>query len=120
MQRKNPNGLKTSVREGYMNLSGIENQMNKIINDYDKEYLSKILLDTLVISMYKSLTYICEKYDLREVLFGGGVSASKYIKKELSEKLKREGIKAYFTDREYATDNGVGCAIIGLNQMKNY
>ena len=119
-KEKIQNGLKTSVREGYMNLSGIENQMNKIINDYDKEYLSKILLDTLVRSMYKSLTYICEKYDLREVHFGGGVSASKYIKKELSEKLKREGIKAYFTDREYATDNGVGCAIIGLNQMKNY
>ena len=24
-----------------MNLSGIENQMNKIINDYDKEYYRK-------------------------------------------------------------------------------
>ena len=113
-------GLKTSVREGYMNLSGIENQLNKIIHDYDKEYLSKILLDTLVRSMYKSLIFICGKYNLKEVLFGGGVSSSKYIKKQLSEKLKKEGINAYFTDREYATDNGVGCAIIGLNKMKNY
>ncbi len=26
-------GLKTSVRDGYMNLSGLENQVNKIIND---------------------------------------------------------------------------------------
>ena len=114
------NGLKTSVKSGYMNLSGIENQINKMINDHNKEYLSKILLDTLVRSMYKSLTYICDKYELKEVLFGGGVSASKYIRKELSKKLKRENIKAYFTDGEYATDNAVGCAIIGLNQMKNY
>lgn len=113
-------GLKTSVREGYMNLSGIENQINKIIHDYNEEYLSKILLDTLVRSMYKSLTYVCEKYELKEVLFGGGVSASEYIKKELSEKLSRKNVKAYFTNQEYATDNGVGCAIIGLNQMKNY
>jgi len=118
--KKIKNGLKTSVREGYMNLSGIENQINKIIHDYNEEYLSKILLDTLVRSMYKALIYICEKYELKEVLFGGGVSASRYIKKELSEKLKRENIKAYFTDEEYATDNSVGCAIIGLNQMKNY
>lgn len=118
--KKIKNGLKTSVREGYMNLSGIENQINKIIHDYNEEYLSKILLDTLVRSIYKSLIYICEKYELKEVLFGGGVSASRYIKKELSEKLKRENIKAYFTDKEYATDNSVGCAIIGLNQMKNY
>ncbi|MCC3867280.1 O-sialoglycoprotein endopeptidase [Terrisporobacter mayombei] len=114
------NGLKTSVREGYMNLSGIENQINKIIHEYNEEYLSKILLDTLVRSMYKSLIYICDKYGLKEVLFGGGVSASEYIKKELSEKLKRKNIKAYFTDQEYATDNGVGCAIIGLNKMNNY
>ena len=58
-------GLKTSVKEGYMNLSGIENQINKIINDYDSEYMSKILLDTLIRSMYKSLIFICEKYILK-------------------------------------------------------
>ena len=119
-EEKIKEGLKTSVKEGYMNLSGIENQINKIINDYNKEYLSKILLDTLVRSMYKSLIYICNKYNIYEVVFGGVVSASGYIKKELSEKLKREKIKSYFTDKEYATDSGVGCAIIGLNQMKNY
>ena len=119
-EEKIKEGLKTSVKEGYMNLSGIENQINKIINDYNKEYLSKILLDTLVRSMYKSLIYICNKYNIDEVVFGGGVSASGYIKKELSEKLRREKIKLYFTDKEYATDNGVGCAIIGLNQIKNY
>lgn len=114
------NGLKTSVKSGYMNLSGIENQINKMMDDYDKEYLSKILLDALVRCMYKSLTYICETYKLKEVLFSGGVSASKYIKIELSEKLKKEQIKTYFTEGQYATDNGVGCAIIGLNKMNNY
>ena len=113
-------GLKTSVKEGYMNLSGIENQINKIISDYDNEYISKVLLDTLSRSMYKSLIYICEKYKIKEVVFAGGVSASQYIKKELSEKLKRHNIKPYFTNKEYATDSGIGCAIIGLNQMKNY
>ena len=51
-------GLKTSVKDGYMNLSGIENQINKIINDYNEEYISKILMDTLVRCMYKSLVYL--------------------------------------------------------------
>ena len=113
-------GLKTSVKEGYMNLSGIENQINKIINDYPKEYICKLLLDTLTRCMYKSLSYICKKYEIYEVLFAGGVSASKYISKELSNKLKKEKIKSYFTESQYATDNALGCAIIGLNQMKNY
>ena len=85
--KKIESGLKTSVKDGYMNLSGIENQINKIIDDYDKDYMSKILLDTLTRSMYKSLIFICKRYDINEVLFGGGVSASKYINKELSKKL---------------------------------
>ena len=93
--------------------------LNKIINDYDSEYMSKILLDTLIRSMYKSLIFICEKYKINEVIFGGGVSASKYINKELSEKLKKEKIKAYFPEAQYATDNALGCAIIGLNKMND-
>ena len=39
--------------------------------------------------------------------------------KELSEKLKNEKIKAYFTEAQYATDNALGCAIIGLNKMND-
>ncbi len=113
-------GLKTSVKEGYMNLSGIENQINKVLNDYSKEYISKLLLDTLVRCMYKSLSYICKKYEIDEVLFAGGVSASKYISKELKNKLKKDRVITYFTENKYATDNALGCAIIGLNQMKNY
>ena len=35
-------------------------------------------------------------------------------------KLKKEKLKAYFTEGQYATDNSVGCAIIGLNKMNNF
>ena len=35
------------------------------------------------------------------------------------EKLKKEKIKAYFTEAQYATDNALGCAIIGLNKMND-
>ena len=79
-----------------MNLSGIENQINKIINDHNEEYISKILMDTLVRCMYKSLVYLCKKYEINEVLFGGGVSASKYISNELSNKLKKRKNKSLF------------------------
>lgn len=111
-------GLKTSVKEGYMNLSGIENQINKIAQDYSKEYTSKVLLDTLSRCMYKSLVYICKQYEIEEVLFAGGVSASKYMSSKLTNILRKEKINAYFTDSELATDNALGCAIIGLNQIK--
>ena len=84
-------GLKTSVKDGYMNLSGIENQINKV--------------------------YISKQHDLDEVIFAGGVSASKYISNKLKIELSRYKIKAYFTEAEYSTDNGVGCALIGLKNF---
>ncbi|MEG1408307.1 MAG: O-sialoglycoprotein endopeptidase [Terrisporobacter sp.] len=113
-------GLKTSVKNGYMNLSGIENQINKLLDGYEKDYICKLLLDTLTRCMYKSLLYICKEYKINEILFAGGVSASKYISGNLSDKLEKEKMNCYFTENQYATDNGLGCAIIGLNQINNY
>ena len=109
-------GLKTSVKEGYMNISGLENQINKLIETNSKEYISKLILDAVVRNMYKSIVYISKLHNVNEVVFAGGVSASKYISKELSKKLGQSKIQAYFTKSEYSTDNGVGCAIIGLNK----
>ena len=109
-------GLKTSVKDGYMNLSGLENQINNLIENNSKEYIAKILLDSIVRNIYKSILYISKNYNLNEVVFAGGVSASKYIKKELNSKLKKENIHPYFTEAEYSTDNALGCAIIGLNK----
>ena len=50
-ERKILNGLKTSVKDGYMNLSGLENQINKIIDSEDCKYISKLLLDEICISL---------------------------------------------------------------------
>ena len=110
-------GLKTSVKEGYMNLSGIENQVNKIINNHSEEYISKLLLDTISRNLIKSLLYISKKYNIEEVVFVGGVSASKYISTKLKRELKKNNIIAYFTEQEYSTDNALGCAVIGLKNF---
>ena len=110
-------GLKTSVKEGYMNLSGLENQVNKLINDYNEQYISKLVLDAVVRNMQKSISYISKVYNIDEVVFAGGVSASKYISENLSLRLKKYGVYSYFTKPEYSTDNGVGCAIIGVNRF---
>lgn len=111
-------GLKTSVKDGYMNLSGLENQVNRIIGKNTKEYISKLVLDSVVRNMFKVLVYLSKEYSINEVVFAGGVAASKYISKELTYKLEKNNIKAYFCRPEYSTDNAVGCAIIGLNKNK--
>lgn len=112
-------GLKTSVKEGYMNLSGLENQIDNIIDDYDKEYISKLVLDAVVRNMIKSIEHISKEYNIKDIVFAGGVSASKYISKELTNRLRKYKINAYFTKPEYATDNAVGCALIGVKKFEN-
>ena len=112
------NGLKTSVKEGYMNLSGLENQINKIIDSEDCKYISKLLLDAVVRNMYKSLIYISKLYNINEVVFCGGVAASEYVRTNLSIKLRREKIYSHFTKSEYSTDNACGCAIIGVDKYE--
>lgn len=110
-------GLKTSVKDGYMNLSGLENQVNKLIKQEEKEYIAKLILDAIVRCMYKSILHISNEYKVNEIVFAGGVSASKYISKELTTKLNKSKIYAHFTKPEYSTDNAVGCAIIGMNKF---
>lgn len=109
-------GLKTSVKEGIINLSGIENQITELIKEKDEYYICKITLDTITRILAKIIDYACDKYDVYEVVFAGGVSASKYIKENLYKKIKNNKIKVYFTSNEYATDNAVGCAIIGMEK----
>ena len=116
--RKILNGLKTSVKNGYMNLSGLENQINRVIDFEDDKYISKLILDSVVRNMYKSLTYIRKLYNINEVVFCGGVAASEYIRINLSKKLRKEKIYAYFTKSEYSTDNACGCAIIGVDKYE--
>ncbi|MFR0018468.1 MAG: O-sialoglycoprotein endopeptidase [Paraclostridium sp.] len=110
-------GIKTSVKDGYMNLSGIENQITKLKNDFDEKYISKALMDSIVRSLYKALRFLCKEYDISEVVFAGGVASSKYIKEELSQKLYKDKVISFFTKPEYSTDNALGCALIGLNKF---
>ncbi|GAA0708138.1 O-sialoglycoprotein endopeptidase [Paraclostridium ghonii] len=110
-------GIKTSVKDGYMNLSGIENQINKYTKEFNEKYVSKLLMDSIVRNLYKSLKFLCKDYNIDEIVFAGGVASSKYIKDNLSKKLMKDKIISYFTKPEYSVDNALGCALIGLNKF---
>ncbi|MGL5507942.1 MAG: O-sialoglycoprotein endopeptidase, partial [Paraclostridium sp.] len=60
---------------------------------------------------------LCEKENIKEVVFAGGVASSEYIRKNIDEKLKGKRIKCYFNKKEYSADNAIGCALIGVNKF---
>lgn len=108
-------GLKTSVKDGYMNISGLENQVYKLMEEKDKYYVSKAVMNAAIKSLDKALRFVCDKYNIEDVVFVGGVASSKYISEKLSKKLQRNNINSFFTDGAYSSDNACGCAIIGLD-----
>ena len=91
--------------------------VSRSTGDDQKDLTAKLMSEKNITNIIKSITYISKKYDLNEVIFAGGVSASKYISNKLKKDLSKHNIKAYFTDAEYSTDNGVGCALIGLKNF---
>lgn len=110
-------GLKTSVKDGYMNISGLENQAMKLIENGEiVGYTAKAVMNASIKSLEKALVYLCDKYDIYEILFAGGVASSRYIRKNLSYRLNKKGIKTIFGEPQYSSDNAVGCAIIGLEK----
>lgn len=110
-------GLKTSVKDGYMNISGLENQVYKLMEEKDKYYVSKAVMNAAIKSLEKALRFVCDKYSIEDVVFVGGVASSKYISEKLSKKLQRNNINSFFTDGAYSSDNACGCAIIGLDNF---
>ena len=75
-------------------------------------------MDTISRSIIKAVIQISKENDINEVVFAGGVSASKYISNKVINGLKKQNIIAYFTKGEYSTDNAIGCALIGLKNFK--
>ena len=110
-------GLKTSVKDGYMNISGLENQVYKLMEEKDKYYVSKAVMNAAIKSLEKALRVVCDKHSIEDVVFVGGVASSKYISEKLSKKLQRNNINSFFTDGAYSSDNACGCAIIGLDNF---
>jgi len=102
----------------HINLSGIETQASKII----KNGLSAIERDALIKEtlnkISNSLIDLTEKAvfqtGLRDILFTGGVSASKFLHSMLCAYFDGSGVNIEFGDQHLSSDNAVGTALLGI------
>jgi N6-L-threonylcarbamoyladenine synthase len=73
----------------------------------------KAILDVLV----KKTISAAEKYNVKTILVGGGVSANGALREQLEGKSLELGIKTVFPEKQYSTDNG---AMIGAYALLNF
>lgn len=104
-----------------MNLSGIETQCLKQI---EKGIESQIIIHELFEKISKALISVIDNVvqaaEINNVLLVGGVSASRYIRNYITLKLRNKGICVYFGEPRYASDNAVGIAMMGMDELRKF
>ena len=106
------------VKDGFMNLSGIETQSMRKAEELIEagepaDALIKELFDRLGRSILDMTLQLIDKYGNRPVIFAGGVSSSEYIRNYLSDALP-DDVRYVFGEPGLSGDNAVGVALIGM------
>ena len=103
---------KIKVKDGFVNLSGIETQGQRVLGDYPHTELLDDLFETLSESIMEMTLQLSSKYQINSFIYAGGVSCSQYMRQYLSENLY-QNLNIAFGKSELSSDNAIGTALLG-------
>ena len=103
---------KIKVKDGFVNLSGIETQCSKILNDYSQVEILEDLFEKLSASIMEMTMQLSYKYGIDDFIYAGGVSCSRYMRNFLAENIYKD-LNIVFGKLEMSSDNAIGIALLG-------
>ncbi len=107
---------KISVKGYNCNLSGLENQCQKLIDrGHSKEYVCKYCLTFIAQTVLKMIDNVTQDYGQLPIVFAGGVMSSVVIKDIITKKLPQ----AMFVAPQFSSDNAIGVAVNAYRKVKN-
>ncbi len=105
------------VKDGLLNLSGIDTQIKRILEDQASEIdintLIREIFEKIADAMFKMILQGVETSGINKVLMAGGVCSSTFIRAYLKNKFIKAGIEAAFDDTDLPQDNAVGISLLG-------
>jgi N6-L-threonylcarbamoyladenine synthase len=108
----------------HCSFSGAEAQVLRMADsgEFSPEQIAAEVYSCLARTIEKLLTNAARETGLRNVLLAGGVASSQRFRALLLDRIRRSGspVHPYFARPEYAGDNAVGAALLGLQQYKTY
>lgn len=105
---------KVSVKGLNCNLSGLQNQCEKLIEQgYDNSYVCKYCLSYIAATLIKVTCNAREIYGNLPVVFVGGVMSSETIKDIVTKKLD----DCYFVQPVFSSDNAIGTAAVAARKV---
>ncbi len=112
-----------SFREGRVSFSGAETAAMRDLRQetLTPEQVAAELFDHLSRSLARLIRHWSEQTSAAAVLVTGGVASSALLRNRLESRLGKSApqLKLLFGKQEYAGDNAVGVARIGLNRLLN-
>lgn len=109
---------KITVKDGFVNLSGIETQCQRILSTggHSYESIAASLMDALSRSVLDMTIFLSDKCNIDNFLYAGGVSCSHFLRNYLDRNLP-SGINTAFGSPELSSDNAVGISLLGGKRL---
>ena len=101
--------MKTSVSGGYVNFSGAETALSRLIKANPAEEICLAVLEHVGTALSKMLSELARASGIKDILIVGGVASDKIIKNILTEQVSA---RLFFAAPEYSADNAVGIAAL--------
>ncbi|MBE7027773.1 MAG: hypothetical protein E7407_01890 [Ruminococcaceae bacterium] len=98
------------VKGSEMNLSGTETQFLRLIEEgVPAPEIAYLVFSAIAEALIKSILHVFKEYGRKHVLFVGGVASNSIIRNKIENALSDD---AFFSMREYSTDNAVGISLL--------
>lgn len=104
------------VKNGFINLSGIETQAQRALEHYSQGELAEALFERLSASVADMTVQLSERYSIKDFIYAGGVSCSAYMRRYLAEHIGSR-LNIVFGKAEMSADNAVGTALLGGKRL---
>lgn len=121
MEGESASAMPTSIKGVEASFSGAEAQaMRMIARGTRSEDVAAEVFSVVARTLAKIVERIASETEVMDVLMAGGVASSRLLQKLLYARLQKTGshAKIYWADPEYAGDNAVGVALIGLTSTR--
>jgi N6-L-threonylcarbamoyladenine synthase len=112
-------GLKTAVLYLIRDLQ--KQDLNILQNDKIKRKIAKEFEDASIEVLVSKTIRAIKEYKIKTLIVGGGVSANKYLQKEMNKNIRKNKLKinVYFPSKNLTGDNALMIAIAGYFQFTN-
>ncbi len=108
-----PPSVPLSVQENHISLSGPETHFKRLIEQgHPPAAVASGVFHSLGKGLIKLIKNLAAPY--QEILLVGGVACNSIIKEHLEEAFQKSGIRFYFANPRFSSDNAVGIGLLGV------